>query len=275
LPQPHKEGRFQFFPRASLDSLKLPETDRESIWPWFWQHRGGFFAAHCHCHPDGRNEWTLGESRMKNDERDSAIIPDKARIQTVKHKPVIDVSWTGPYAWPGFESKTKLPPIPKHSGVYLQTAEYLNGYLIYAAGITRRPIPTRFREHTHKYLSGDYNVLDIAAMKRGKRKEIWHGWGWSPEKRLEFERRKQIIIEAAQKQLEGFRIFVADIGNQPRILERLEASIMDWLDEQPSPFCDIPDEGMMLSRRWETELVIVAKNICAETLHRLPDRLEI
>jgi hypothetical protein len=39
--------------------LKIPQTDREQIWPWFWQFRGGFFAAHCHCHADGRNEWTL------------------------------------------------------------------------------------------------------------------------------------------------------------------------------------------------------------------------
>jgi 8-oxo-dGTP diphosphatase len=62
LPPVHEEGRFQFFSRAALDGLKLPETDRESIWPWFWQHRGGFFAAHCHCHPDGRNVWTLEES---------------------------------------------------------------------------------------------------------------------------------------------------------------------------------------------------------------------
>jgi len=62
LPPPHSEGRFQFFPRSALAGLKIPETDRESLWPWFWQHRGGFFAAHCHCHPDGRNEWTLEES---------------------------------------------------------------------------------------------------------------------------------------------------------------------------------------------------------------------
>ncbi len=36
--------------------------DREQLWPLFWGHRGGFFAAHCHCHPDGRNDWTLEES---------------------------------------------------------------------------------------------------------------------------------------------------------------------------------------------------------------------
>ena len=63
LPPPHREGRFQFFPRESLAQLKLPQTDLEQIWPWFWQHRGGFFAAHCHCRADGTNAWTLEESR--------------------------------------------------------------------------------------------------------------------------------------------------------------------------------------------------------------------
>jgi len=62
VPPPHREGTFQFFARSALPSLALPETDRESIWPWFWQHRGGFFAAHCHCHEGGRNEWGLEES---------------------------------------------------------------------------------------------------------------------------------------------------------------------------------------------------------------------
>jgi 8-oxo-dGTP diphosphatase len=63
LPGDHREGRFQFFRREALQGLRLPQTDQERIWPWFWEHRGGFFAAHCHCRPDGRNEWTLEESR--------------------------------------------------------------------------------------------------------------------------------------------------------------------------------------------------------------------
>lgn len=61
-PPVHREGRFEFFPRDSLEALKLPRTDRERIWPWFWRHRGGFFAAHCRCHLDGHNDWTLEES---------------------------------------------------------------------------------------------------------------------------------------------------------------------------------------------------------------------
>lgn len=66
LPPEHKEGRFQFFSLSALTSLKLPQTELEIIWPWFWQYRNGFFAAHCHCHPDGRKEWTLEEARMEN-----------------------------------------------------------------------------------------------------------------------------------------------------------------------------------------------------------------
>jgi len=65
LPPPMPEGRFQFFPRPTLDQLHIPPTDRERLWPWFWQHRSGFFAAHCHCHPDGRNDWTLEDSRPR------------------------------------------------------------------------------------------------------------------------------------------------------------------------------------------------------------------
>jgi 8-oxo-dGTP diphosphatase len=62
LPPPHREGRFQFFAREALGTLKLPQSDREWIWPHFWEFRGGFFAAYCHCNPDGRNEWVLEES---------------------------------------------------------------------------------------------------------------------------------------------------------------------------------------------------------------------
>jgi len=62
LPPPHREGRFEFFPRQRLSGLKLPQTDLENTWRWFWQHRGGFFAAHCHCDHDGKNHWSLEES---------------------------------------------------------------------------------------------------------------------------------------------------------------------------------------------------------------------
>ncbi len=62
LPPAHAEGMFQFATREELDVLNLPMTDREQIWPLFWQHRGGFFTAHCHCTKGDPDEWTLEQS---------------------------------------------------------------------------------------------------------------------------------------------------------------------------------------------------------------------
>jgi hypothetical protein len=204
---------------------------------------------------------------------ESCLADGKGR--TAPAATAMDISWTGPYAWPRFEAKVGLPPIPGHPGVYLMTVDYRDGYLIYAAGITRRPIPTRFREHTLKYRSGDYTVLDVAAMRRGERVEVWHGWGWTPEKREEFARRRAAILEAAGRQMEGFRIFAADVGSQPRVLERIEAAIMDCLYRQPPPFSSLPDKGMMLAPRWDSEAAIVVRNSYTLAIHGLPARLEV
>jgi 8-oxo-dGTP diphosphatase len=62
LPAPHREGRFGFFSAQALEGLRVPQTDREMIWPLFWRHRGGFFAAHCRTFADGRNAWTIEEA---------------------------------------------------------------------------------------------------------------------------------------------------------------------------------------------------------------------
>ena len=62
-PRPIREGRFQFHTREELETLAVPRTDREQIWPLFWRHRGGFFAAHCRCLNGERDEWILEQSQ--------------------------------------------------------------------------------------------------------------------------------------------------------------------------------------------------------------------
>lgn len=62
LPPPHREGRFAFFPPHALPDLPLPDTDRQQIWPLFWKHRGGFFAAHCRCDTPDSHQWIIEES---------------------------------------------------------------------------------------------------------------------------------------------------------------------------------------------------------------------
>lgn len=74
IPAPIREGRFCFYARPALGGLALPQTDREQIWPLFWRHRGGFFAAHCQCHPDGRHDWSLEQSSPPGqDGRETAL----------------------------------------------------------------------------------------------------------------------------------------------------------------------------------------------------------
>ncbi len=62
VPPPHREGRFAFFAKSEMTTLNIPPTDLEQIWPLFWRHRGGFFAAHCHTTAGQPNRWTIEES---------------------------------------------------------------------------------------------------------------------------------------------------------------------------------------------------------------------
>jgi 8-oxo-dGTP diphosphatase len=64
VPPPHREGRFAFFTKAAINSLNVPATDLEQIWPLFWKHRGGFFAAHCRTTPGQPNHWVVEESML-------------------------------------------------------------------------------------------------------------------------------------------------------------------------------------------------------------------
>ena len=186
----------------------------------------------------------------------------------------LNLLWSGPYSWPDFEATNGLPGLPVFGGVYLQTAEYEGGYLIYCAGVTGRPFRERFIEHTKCYLAGEYTVLDITALQQGRRAEIWHGWGYARAHRAEFAARQAEICAAANQQMAGFRLFVAPVGDR-RIRERLEAAIMNCLYAAPPPLCEVPDRGMMLSPRRPGEAPITVANRCDSQLHGLSDHLPI
>ncbi len=186
-----------------------------------------------------------------------------------------ELTWKGPFAWPNFEDENGLKKLPNICGLYLQTFEYEDGYLIYAAGLTRRSAPKRFAEHAKHYLNGDYNVLDMSSITKGVRKLIWRGWTYSKKHRKEFSAKKARIINAVNRQLLGFRIFIAEVDKKHRVLERLEASIMNNLYNQLPPISSIPDQGMQLAPKWDTERPIIVKNNCDHLLYGLPNYLEI
>ncbi|GEA51463.1 hypothetical protein VIN01S_22670 [Vibrio inusitatus NBRC 102082] len=185
------------------------------------------------------------------------------------------IEWRGPFSWPDYEKENGLPALPLEKGVYLQAFEYSGGYLIYAAGLTRRYFHTRFKEHTRSYLNGEYNILDVPSATSGIRKEHWHGWEYARNNRDEFEELRSALTPKINYQLCNFRIFVANLGAEPRIHERIESSIMNVLYTQLPPVAELPDRGMFLSKRKPTEQAIILENSCHSILWGLPRHLEI
>ncbi len=48
-PRDFDEGRLEWHDPDEIEHLPMPATDRDHLWPLFWEHRGGFFAAHLDC----------------------------------------------------------------------------------------------------------------------------------------------------------------------------------------------------------------------------------
>jgi hypothetical protein len=194
----------------------------------------------------------------------------------------IELIWEGPFGWPSLGSKddvVRLDETPQGlgSGVYLWTVEHFGGYLIYAAGITRRPFVKRFREHTRAYLSGVYTIFDVQPLKRGIRKVLWPGFWFkqrSPEKKEEYNDRSEELRLAATELLTNYRIFVASVESGPRLLERIEAAIMNCLYNAEGPASVVPDRGMALNPRWSDEQPVIIRSIAPALFHGLPDEFD-
>jgi hypothetical protein len=205
----------------------------------------------------------------------SATILPGAMTSTY-HPDTIDITWEGPFAWPGFEAQASLPALPNSAGVYIQGFERHGGYVISGVGVTGRPVAVRLREHTRRFLNGEYTVLDVTAACRGVREEVWHGWGYARAHRDEFQVRRASIEDAVRRQMAAYRIFVADpapAGGESRLRERLEAALVDALYDQPPPLCDLPDRGTFQARRRRGELPVLVRSACSSLLHGLPAAL--
>jgi hypothetical protein len=207
---------------------------------------------------DGCQYWTMGASVS------DTILINRATIKT------LDIEIAGPFGWPKYEGSQL--PLPAVRGVYLQTFEHQDGFLPYGVGITRRLMRSRFSEHGRKYVSGDYNILDVDASNRGVRTVVWKGWGWSPEKRADFDARKSEIVALAQREMLATRVFTMDLGSNKRLLERVEGAIAKHFYQKAD---SLFDQGMFLAPRWQTEEPIFAAFRCGRLLHGIPPQLEI
>ncbi|MBE2233357.1 MAG: hypothetical protein IAE85_07680 [Anaerolinea sp.] len=179
-------------------------------------------------------------------------------------------SITGSFGWPRYENGQ--PTLPEIPGVYLMTVAYEDGFLPYGVGVTRRPVKRRFVEHTRKFVNGEYNILDLDHAQQGIRKVVWKGWGWTPEKRADYEARKSQIIALAQQQMLGTHIFVIETGTAVRLLERIEAAIANHYYKRDEILFD---RGTLCMPRWEAEEPIFATFHCQSNLYGFPYQVEV
>ena len=207
---------------------------------------------------DGYQYWTMGSPVC------DTILINRARLKC------LDIYVAGPFGWPRFEGN--LPRLPAVRGVYLVTFEHVDGFLPYGVGITRRPMRRRFNEHRLNNVSGEYNLLDVDAANLGTREVVWKGWGWTPEKRADFDARRSEIVKQAERQMLATRIFTLDLGLSPRLLERIEGAVANHFYQSKDMLFD---RGMLRMPRWQTEDPIIASFRCGSLLHGLRSPLEI
>jgi len=49
LPPDIDEGTFAFHPKEHIDTLPIPQTDRQALWPIYEKHRTGFVSLRADC----------------------------------------------------------------------------------------------------------------------------------------------------------------------------------------------------------------------------------
>ncbi len=62
LPTTIDEGGFAFISREEIDTLPIPETDREGLWAIYDKHRGGFVSARANCSPEAPLEIVIEQA---------------------------------------------------------------------------------------------------------------------------------------------------------------------------------------------------------------------
>lgn len=184
-----------------------------------------------------------------------------------------EIEWLGPFSWVGYEKQNNLDRLPDIDGVYLWTFQFKDGYLVYCAGITKST-KRRFQQHTLEYKNGNYTVFNVDEAEQGKRIEIWPGWSYARTHRDEFNDRKEEILNAVERQLTSYKVFVAKVPDK-RIRARFESAIMYNIYYSNEPWVELADRGMHLSKRKKDEVPIQFKNLSNYKIYGLPDIIEI
>jgi hypothetical protein len=191
------------------------------------------------------------------------------------------LNWQGPFSLmhPDADSCFDCPAISE-PGVYMFAFRYRDGYLIYGAGITvKRTFAQRLVEDRRHLFRGEWTILDAASAEHGKREELWHGTNWtgynSPERKAEGQRRAAEIETMARGMMRRMRVFLGPLPREQRLIERVEAGIMQRLYGSGAPCNQLPDIGMHLLPRRPNETIITIHSHAPAMFYCIPDKFDV
>ena len=149
----------------------------------------------------------------------------------------LSVEWFGPYSFVDSEAENVFTCLMgDKKGVYLFTIPFEGKYLVYYVGETGASFANRLLQHVQSYLNGFYRIFDPEEFVNGKKVLLWGGM-WKTNRRepkliSDFIDRQAELAPKTLLFLKQFRIFLAPIGEDKRIIERIEAEIARSLNQQ-------------------------------------------
>ncbi len=149
----------------------------------------------------------------------------------------LKINWYGPYSFVKSEDENVFTcSMGDKKGVYLFTIPFEGKYLVYYVGETGTSFVMRLLQHVQSYLNGFYRVFDPEEFAKGRKNLLWGGM-WKTDRRepkliCDFIKMNAELAPKILKFIEQFRIFLAPINEEKRIIERVEAEIARSMNQQ-------------------------------------------
>ncbi|MBS4027074.1 MAG: hypothetical protein KGZ58_00435 [Ignavibacteriales bacterium] len=162
----------------------------------------------------------------------------------------LNIKWEGPFSL--FEnqdcesifSSDKL----KSPGLYLWTIPYNDSYLVNYVGISATSILDRLETHIVHYLSGRYTIYDPEKFQNGIKERIY-----CPSGRVrDFLNNNLPLSQIIFPLLKTFKLLIAPVEQEKRILERIESSIIKIL-RKDNVACGFLDNQRIIASLWREE----------------------
>ena len=131
-------------------------------------------------------------------------------------------------------------------------------------------------EHLKEQLAGMYDIHDPSSLRRGATKVLWRGmYGGDREESLEeYVRRLPKLSPALACYIQMIRFYIAPLRAGRRLLERVEAAIVDHLRSRKRLYHEM-FEGVRYRARRRGERPLCLRCTWPRQLLGVPRRLEV